>query len=328
MIETVVFKNLMLLENNASKGIYNLNDFGYKMKDMLISCKFKGVACSENDFQLYHNFFYGNCYRFNGGFNASNQQTSYQKVTKAGWKYGLQLELYTGDNGILSPNNGFRILVHNQSDIAVFPEEDGVDVQTGVITNIAISKTMVKRLGAPYFECMGDFTDSAYDYLVKKSSTMQNMKNVLNYKSYDQNVCVKLCLQKYTFDKCECTDYTLPKYFQNQNNIGCYSESQYSCIIRNQARFFNSDDIKTCMDDCPDECEFSQYSTSLSTSKYPSAWFKDFYSMNETTRAVYPEYIASVNVYYDQLNYNYIYQTKAFTAEVFFGSFGGFVLFL
>ena len=108
-------------------------------------------------------------------------------------------------------------------------------------------------------------------------------------------------------------------------DIACFTEAQYICTSTVQESFFNSDDIDTCMNDCPDECQFNQYSSSLSSSKYPSNWFKDFYSMNETTRAVYPEYIASVNVYYDQLNYNYIYQTRAFTAEVFFGSFGGLV---
>jgi len=321
--EAVIVKNLMRLEYNASKGAYNLNDFGYKMKDMLISCKFKGKACSENDFQLYHNFFYGNCYRFNGGYNSSNQQTSYQKITKAGWKYGLQLELYTGDNSTLSISSGFRILIHNQSDIAVFPEEDGVDIQTGLITNIAISKTMIKRLGAPYYECMGDLTDSTYDKLIAKSKTMQNMKNVLGYKSYDQNVCVKLCLQKYTFDKCNCTDFTLPKYFQNQTDIACYTETQFNCTNINQETFFNSDDIDNCMNDCPDECEFNDYATSISSSKYPSNWFKNFYTMNDETKSVYPDYVAAVNIYYDQLTYNLISQSPAFTAEVFFGSFGG-----
>ncbi len=77
------------------------------------------------------------------------------------------------------------------------------------------------------------------------------------------------------------------------------------------------------MNDCPDECEFNDYATSISSSKYPSNWFKNFYTMNDETKSVYPDYVAAVNIYYDQLTYNLISQSPAFTAEVFFGSFGG-----
>jgi hypothetical protein len=106
---------LISLENRANNDKnFNLNSYGYSLGDMLLSCKFRGRFCTENDFSMYHNYNYGNCYRFNGGFNKSNHILPIRKTTKPGWRFGLQLELFTGVNGVLSPTKGFRILIHNK----------------------------------------------------------------------------------------------------------------------------------------------------------------------------------------------------------------------
>ena len=64
-----------------------------------------------------------------------------------GCKFALKkMELYTGSNGILSQTKGFRILIHNSSDPYTFPEEFGIDVSPGSLTNVEISRTYVKRL--------------------------------------------------------------------------------------------------------------------------------------------------------------------------------------
>ncbi len=106
---------LVSLENRANNDKkFNLNSYGYLLGDMLLSCKFRGRFCTENDFSLYHNYNYGNCYRFNGGMNKSNHVIPIRKTTKPGWRFGLQLELFTGVNGVLSPTKGFRILIHNR----------------------------------------------------------------------------------------------------------------------------------------------------------------------------------------------------------------------
>jgi hypothetical protein len=122
----IIRHKLNEFENEASRGLLNLTAIGFQLNRMLISCKFQGMLCSPADFTMYHNYYYGNCYRFNGGVDSDNKKVEIKKSTKPGWRFGLQLELFTGKNGILSLKSGFRILVHNQSDTVAFPEEDGI----------------------------------------------------------------------------------------------------------------------------------------------------------------------------------------------------------
>jgi hypothetical protein len=113
---------------------------------MLINCKFNQKTCDYNDFYLYHNFYYGNCFRFNGGINSTGHSVNIFKSNFAGWKYGLQLELYI-NYAILSYRSGFRILFNNQTyNFYAFPEEDGISIPPGFISNIAISKKYIETV--------------------------------------------------------------------------------------------------------------------------------------------------------------------------------------
>ena len=79
---------------------------GFTMREMLISCEYQGKKCNESDFYWFRDYNYGNCYRFNGNDasqngdgNTSHKFVSYsiKKSSVPGWRYGLRLELYTGD---------------------------------------------------------------------------------------------------------------------------------------------------------------------------------------------------------------------------------------
>jgi hypothetical protein len=89
-------------------GSFDLYYNGFYLSQMLISCEYQGVACSENDFFWFHDHNYGNCYRFNGGdpdqyladSNNSYNRSALKKSTKLGWQNGFRIELNTG-----SPSN-------------------------------------------------------------------------------------------------------------------------------------------------------------------------------------------------------------------------------
>lgn len=137
----------------------NLTELGFKITSMLINCKFNGKKCSSSDFNLYHNYYYGNCFRFNGGLNSTGHSVQFKKSTKPGWRFGLQLELDSGDPNTtikLSYRSGFRIVIHNQS-TDIFPEEDDLNVGPGLETNIGVSRLFLSRLPSPYSDCIGDF---------------------------------------------------------------------------------------------------------------------------------------------------------------------------
>ena len=93
------FFQYMRLTNQLAKPGY---EYGFLLKDILISCEYQGVNCSASDFYWYYDYNYGNCYRFNGldlsqtvpspGYNAKSVRQS----SKAGWRNGLMLEIYAG----------------------------------------------------------------------------------------------------------------------------------------------------------------------------------------------------------------------------------------
>ena len=81
----------------------NPQELGFYLKDMLLSCYYRGKKCSLEDFYYYHDYYFGSCYRFNGGLrdkaqNGSHKHvpTAIKKISKPGWRNGLRMELYTG----------------------------------------------------------------------------------------------------------------------------------------------------------------------------------------------------------------------------------------
>lgn len=85
---------------------YDLYYLGFYDIETIITCEFNGIKCSFYDFYAYHDYNYGNCFRFNG--NDPNRTGSVfpdfvnypiKKTKKSGWENGLRLELFTGDQG-------------------------------------------------------------------------------------------------------------------------------------------------------------------------------------------------------------------------------------
>jgi hypothetical protein len=124
-------------------------------------------------------------------------------------------------------------------------------VSPGKLTNVAISRTYVERLDTPYNDCLNNLTSSKYNYLIKKSNTLNIMKNTLKYKIYSQNLCIKMCIQKYIYDKCNCIDLTLPPIFNIQTGMGCSTSTQIECSNNIETIFFNSDGVSKCQIECP-----------------------------------------------------------------------------
>ena len=77
----------------ANKSIPSIENVGFTMQSMLISCYFNDEKCNHSDFAFFHTFEYGNCYTFNS-----------KKIPKTTTKYGptsgLSLELFLGSESI------------------------------------------------------------------------------------------------------------------------------------------------------------------------------------------------------------------------------------
>ena len=232
------------------------DNLGFRIKNILIDCKFNGEDCSSDDFIEFYSFEYGNCYTFNGNGTGTTRTVSRTKT-------GLQMELFTGIPGDFSFERGMYVTVHNKSMVPLTKYE-GVKASVGTSTDIGITRTFINKLDAPYSDCRKDVsqytsTDSYYfKYII------DNMTNTV----YTQNLCYQVCFQDMVNKKCGCDDAT---------NIISLNKSIGICKIKQLYETCIPDTIKSCLtpggdcdcaDYCPLECDSMTFSTSVRSSYY------------------------------------------------------------
>lgn len=339
--------------NNQFKASFEYKEFnektfslyyqGYYLSQMLFSCEFNGVACTTSDFFWYHDYNYGNCYKFNGGDPSQNGDGAYSPITighsirnsrKPGWENGLRIEMFVGRNEQLQYiyKTGIRIIVHNQSYVP-FPDEDGIDIATRRQTNIGIRRKFINRLSDPYSNCV----DELNDQVASKNNILLEMnkqKQSGQIKLYQQQYCLKICQQYYYVDKCKCYSYALlflnvSDYFNSPNVFGCVSPSDVQCLETADLEFTNSDAIDQCYAKCPQQCNEIQYDLRVSEAHYPTynyyaSIFSDFSGVidydayNEKTSL-----LVMFNVFYESNIYTIIQESPSITFYSLIANIGG-----
>ena len=80
------------------------------LNDLLVACKFAFKVCTVDDFQPIVHPLFGNCYRYNSGWNGSEQAVPLTKIMLGGSIYSLTLDLYAGltDSQLVANNNSAR----------------------------------------------------------------------------------------------------------------------------------------------------------------------------------------------------------------------------
>jgi hypothetical protein len=89
--------NLITTICNAAISVMiskNLTDeqrkqLGHSLDDVMYSCTFNNQPCSSEDFIWKFDRFYGNCYVFNSGYNATGAKVDIKKSLISGSLYGL-----------------------------------------------------------------------------------------------------------------------------------------------------------------------------------------------------------------------------------------------
>ena len=303
----------------------------------LIFKRYQGKPCDIDDFEKYHDYQYGNCFRFNG--NSSN----IRKSKKIGWKNGLRLELFVGEpdrQQQYTYKAGVRIIIHNQSDITL-SEENGIDVSVGHQTNIGITRTITKRKPYPYSFCIDNHRSSKN--LNKNSYLKLLIEKYPQMTKYNQNFCIQTCIQEFLIKKCNCFDLSLPipLNITNSDPNGCESLDDLKCIESEESLFYESE-INTCYNNCPNECEQIFYETKISNAKYPTKWYTSIlknstrfryrilyqlinsYDDNESVTFLdLQQTILMVNVFYDNMNYNLIEEHSEISIETLLAFIGG-----
>ena len=197
---------------------------------------------------------------------------------------------------------GAHIFVHNDS---LTPSAfEGIDLDVGHITNIAVHKSYISKLPKPYSDCtqnlddINSFDSDLFRFIIKQNNT------------YRQTDCYNLCYQNKLYQECSCQDSSLTKYIVDSSI--CLTQTQSACLYKVFTYFTKNGFNELCSDYCPAECQSIQYSISTSSSLYPSRAYaynmlqdpsllNRFDNPSQVTYETLKESTLGVSVYFDAL---------------------------
>ncbi|RNA25614.1 amiloride-sensitive sodium channel subunit gamma-like [Brachionus plicatilis] len=290
------------------------------LKNILISCHFSGDLCSVNDFEYFQLNEFQNCFRFNG--NLGKPRLS----RRSGKAYGLEMELFIGlKSKCFSPlpsTHGLSVYLHNASNF-IGNDAYGVQLSTGTETNIAVDRTFISRKSKPYSNCI-DQNNKENSQLVLKT---------FNYTGgYSQATCFKFCDQEFFIKNFGCYDRYLP--FDRKN---IYQECGNDKIEEIKETYYGKSLDKGCLKECPQECEYTKYDLTVSSSLFPTKTYSKIMMYNENISKNFDfenhqfenEYkkaltsVLSVKIYFKSDLVTNVRQKPKISNEVFISNIGG-----
>ncbi|XP_067930238.1 FMRFamide-activated amiloride-sensitive sodium channel-like [Watersipora subatra] len=309
---------------------------GYTLEETVIFCSYNGINCNLTEFWQFYDSGYGNCYTFNSGKDTSLMvKHSYL----AGPKYGLKLILNLGVYEYLSSETdeaGARIVIHDQNAMP-FPEAVGISAAPGHTSDIAIRKSVVKRLSEPYGNCTTSDMNSENAYAVPFAV------------GYTEWACLRTCYQKHLVRMCKCFDPSIP--YSNKSQVFADYEPVFmpcrmaidndqSCKHR-VTTAFNTRQLKC--EFCFQQCEQIKFDAYLSTSMFPAAsymnGFIEYFNMThpslyEVIKTQYPNLdsdpekpitsnFLKLNIFYQDMSYSMYEQVPAYGGAQFVSDLGG-----
>ena len=293
---------------NPEFGDENRKKLGYNLSKILISCVFNDEPCRADDFEWYYDLSFGNCYRFNSGRNQKGRPIGLKETMKPGPKGGLLIQLFNipSQNKISSVlSEGLILFIHNQS--ANPSASMGVNIDPSKQTDISIQRTFIQKEPDPYSDCISleNYDSYYYKFLIGLNRT------------YRQQDCFDLCLQKMIIDSCGCYDLNFPMVY---NSTSCLSLEQFDCTRFAYVKFKSSKINEECLALCPLECESINYDLLISSTaslskqgydlieKLIDRFTSGFSQYKLTYDEVRQKFIA-LNVYYSDLSYVKISET-------------------
>ncbi|XP_038623643.1 amiloride-sensitive sodium channel subunit gamma-like [Tachyglossus aculeatus] len=300
---------------------------GHQLEDMLIFCNFHGQKCNSSSFSGFINYKFGNCYTFNsqksGDIRGSPIAPEVLNVTKAGFMYGLHLELFIQQIEYVRDMThaaGIRLLIHDQAQMP-FPEDEGVNIPPGAETDIGMMKVHIKRLKSPY----GNHCTEGED--------IKNFYRDVYGAGYTREACKRTCAQQSIMENCDCSHWEFP----SPKELG-YPKCNLSMAgVRECVKFYEfrfAHDMLNCQ--CPLQCKEELYELTVSGSQWPSTAFienfsKDLKEMGgqmsiiANDPALIRDNFVKVVVYFKQLNYELIEEEPSITEIDLISNMGGLV---
>lgn len=341
-------------KNLTSKQLENL---GFTIDTMLISCLYDNVRCNSSSFSWFHDSEYGNCYTFNSLTNTNSSIKSSLVTTKTGPTHGLNLEIFTGASGIndyYTIKKGIKVAIH-QRGVRPMMKYEGVYISTGSATHIGFNKNKYSKLPHPFNDCI-KFSEK----MSLKESLYFNY--TLRLSKYSQRLCFEICMQyEKIIPKCGCADPEIP--FKDEKQNFCHEKMSLKCAM-NERNVLDRLDIRNlCNKFCPDECDSLTYIKTVSSAFYPSFYYSNVLKLQPNllekfnpvnkflphnikvdqtksseelnknygkkrgfekipTNQEIRESVLMISVYYDDLKYLFVSESPAITIDTLMGVIG------
>ncbi|XP_067032789.1 acid-sensing ion channel 1-like [Acropora muricata] len=284
----------------------------HDLSEMLNTCIWSGRPCSAANFTPVLSYLRGVCHTFNSG--KPGHPKLYVKTT--GKFKGLTLQLDAQPEEYYGPFSyeatGFKVLVHDQSELYPNIEDFGVDIPPGFKTNIRVHRTKMKSLRAPF----------------KTACEEKNVEPA--YGVYSEYACLVDCYTKISVNACNCRMLSMPSLGVGVNETRfCSAKELFTCLFP----IFDKFNPSNCK--CPVPCEKITYKVELSMAYAPSDHIWDtilpLYNItpNETSSKVeeFRDYVrkrmSQFSIYYQTLDTEVTEEKPAYDLNDFGSDVGG-----
>ncbi|XP_078361330.1 acid-sensing ion channel 3-like [Oculina patagonica] len=289
------------VEESVRKNSHNLSE-------MMKECSWQKEPCTTANFTSVLSFMRGVCHTFNSG------QPGHPKiyVTTAGKMQALSLYLDAQPEEYYGPYSydatGFKILVHDQSELYPNVEDFALDVTPGFTTNIRVRKNKLISLESPF-----------------KSNC--SSRNLTSFKVYSEYACLTECYTNITVRKCGCRLISMPNVGVNKTRY-CSAKEIFECVFP----IFGNFNPSNC--DCPVPCTKITYHVQASMAYAPSnhLWDTIFplfnLTLNDTGKVdEFQKFIrqrmVQVHIYYETLDTEVTEEKPAYDLNDFGSDVGG-----
>ena len=309
-----------------SKTQQERKEKGIPLDQLLISCQHFNKMCDSTNFTWNFHYTYGNCYILYSAQNSNGKWNPPKRTNKQNHYNSLKIELYTGEPNkfeALSSSSGFQLFVLNRSDS--YNKFNFLDLSPGFEYNIMLERTFLEQKPKPYSNC--EFVQDKANAL--KSPFIKTMQE-LNL-TYSRADCLNLCYQHFTFQKCNCIDYTIDARLESKF---CFTDEELSCS--NDFYYYEYSEYSfvetNCDPHCPIECKKSQISPIISFSQYPTQKYFEILSQNKdlqqkvfrnSSLSYVKESMLKLNIFYPTLSYTLITEEAKMLIVDLLSSIGG-----
>ncbi|CAF0860576.1 unnamed protein product [Adineta steineri] len=289
---------------------------GFKMSDMLLSCAYNGIDCS-NAFIPSISSALGNCYTFNWKTSTdfvtlTNISSTFVLKEGLGMSFYIPTEIYFPATWA---DAGLVVLLHDNDELPL-PNENGLYLKPGASHLIVYRKSVTTFLPHPYTQCTSEVADDMRS-LYQTTFINQTASTAV---AYSESVCRILCEQAYIYSQCSCIIpvpfflrkvYTLDNNLINANTCSMLT-NEAACAFTAQQKFSASNHLQDlwCVR-CNPQCTHTYFDAVPSAQGAPSEADMEFWAealvngsnITNTTSTLLPNDFAQRFDYYFERNY-------------------------